>query len=665
MKSIKTKMVFSVVVMLLFICTGFGIISYIVSSNALISKVRETLPQIALQGARIVEDSLNARFTQLEIIANNTKIKDPYTSWKEKKLILDDETSRGGYLGIGISDTSGKTTTNKDISLDISGEAYFKKALAGERVVTSPTVSKESGNLEVIYAVPIKNGGSIIGVLTCYMDGNSLSEITNEITFGKSGKAFVLDEKDYNIAHSDKELVLKRNNTFENLKKDPSLKQLAELHKQMLAGKIGAGEYTFQGQVKYLGFAPIKSTGWSIAVAAPIEEVLSGLDSLKTVIIIVSVIFLLLGTVYGYFIARTIATPITAISKRLRIMASGDFSNALLTKYARMKDEIGVLARSLNEMQASVSDVVKTVIGQSTNVSEIINIAEKKVYELNGELEDVSATTEELSSGMEETAASAQEMNATSLEIESAVELISAKAKEGAVSADEINKRATELRESFLDSQQNAVSIFTDTKEKLEKALVESKTVEQINTLATGILQITSQTNLLALNAAIEAARAGEAGKGFAVVAEEIRKLAEDSKNTATQIQQITKEVIHSVDNLASSSNNLLTFMSTDVDKDYNTMLDATDKYKKDAEFIESMVDDFYTTSEKLTVSIDNMMKAINEITAATNEGAEGTNNIAQKTSVVVQKSSDVLEQTNLSKESSDKLLQAVEKFKV
>jgi len=266
---------------------------------------------------------------------------------------------------------------------------------------------------------------------------------------------------------------------------------------------------------------------------------------------------------------------------------------------------------------------------------------------------------------MEETAASTQEMNVTSLEIEKAVESIAAKAQEGAVSAGEINKKATELSENFLLSQQSANKIFLDVKDKLEKALEESKAVEQINTLADAILQITTQTNLLALNAAIEAARAGEAGRGFAVVADEIRKLAEDSKSTATQIQSVTKQVILSVDNLSDNSNRLLTFMTTDVDRDYKTMLNATEEYKKDAELIDTLVTDFSATSEELAASMENMIKAINEITAAANEGAEGTNNIAEKAGLVTKKANDVIGQTSISKESSGKLLKMVEKFKV
>jgi methyl-accepting chemotaxis protein len=266
---------------------------------------------------------------------------------------------------------------------------------------------------------------------------------------------------------------------------------------------------------------------------------------------------------------------------------------------------------------------------------------------------------------MEETAASTQEMNATSAEIENAIESVAEKAQHGAQTGNEINQRAAELGVSFKESYDNGQRIFANVTKKLEKALEESKAVEQINVLADSILGITEQTNLLALNAAIEAARAGEAGKGFAVVAEEIRHLAEDSKNTVSKIQDVTKIVVGSVDNLAANSNELLGFVKNDVANDYRTMLDSTSQYNNDADKINELVTDLSATSQQVLASIQNMTKTINEVTTASNEGAGGTSNIAEKAAVISEKAEEILSSINSTKDGANELNGMVIKFKL
>lgn len=357
-----------------------------------------------------------------------------------------------------------------------------------------------------------------------------------------------------------------------------------------------------------------------------------------------------------------ILKPIPVLLKSFESAMNGDLTARAAIK---SKDEIGQIAEAFNKMMVSQQDIISKVLEMTKDITQAIDNTGRSMLELSTQIEEVSATTEELSASMEETAASTEEMNATSAEIDGAVESIASKAQEGANSASEINRRAAELKEDFAVTYDDAKRIFKDVKGKLQEALIESKSVDQINILADSILQITSQTNLLALNAAIEAARAGEAGKGFAVVADEIRKLAEDSKNTVTQIQAITNTVVRSVENLSESSNRLLEFMAGDVDADYNTMLRATEEYNRDAEFIDGLVTDFSATSEELAASMQNMLKAIGEITSAANDGASGTTDIAERVSVVVEKSNEIVKQSEMIKNSSDKLEALVSKFRV
>lgn len=665
MRSIKANLMVSISAVLFLVCVGLGYMSYWNSSKALVENVRDTLPQLTAQGAKVVENRIDLHLSILESLASRERISDMNNSTEDKLLVLNEEVKNRGHLRMGIADKNGNMPMTNGKTSDVRDREYFKKAIAGERFVTDPIISKSDNSLVVIYAVPIKSGNEIIGVLTAIRDGNNLSTLTDDITFGETGKAFILNKDGIVIAHSDRQLVMESVNFIEKSIEDESLKSMASWHKEMIQGKTGVGEYEHNGMHEFLAYRPVKGTGWSLGVVAHKKEVMARLDSHATNSIIGIIVFLVIGLMIGFFIAVKISNPVKLTAEHLSILASGDFSRDFPKSCLKLKDELGVLARAVVTMQNSVREIVKGVKDECNNVDRSVATSAQNITELTSHIEDVSATTEEMSAGMEETAASTQEMNATSTEIERSMEIISEKAQQGASAAGEITRRANDLRSNFLLSHKSALSVFSETKQKLEVALEESKAVEKISVLSDAILQITSQTNLLALNAAIEAARAGEAGKGFAVVADEIRKLAEDSKKTVNEIQSITRIVTNSVGNLTENSNGMLEFMATDVDRDYKLMLDATEQYNRDAELLDQLVCDFSSTSQEVAASIQTMIKAINEVTTATNEGAEGAQNIAEKTTVVVEKTNEVMKQTGMAKESSDKLLKMVSKFKI
>jgi methyl-accepting chemotaxis protein len=236
---------------------------------------------------------------------------------------------------------------------------------------------------------------------------------------------------------------------------------------------------------------------------------------------------------------------------------------------------------------------------------------------------------------------------------------------QSAETAGEVSRRAESLKATAIDSRKRAHEIRSDVAVRLRTAIEQSKAVESIKILSEAILSIASKTNLLALNAEIEASQAGTAGLGFTVVAGEIRSLAENSKQTANEIQKVTKTVLDSVQALSESAEEVLEFLEEKVVKDYDMLLTTGEQYNNDARLISDMVTSLSATTQQLYASMQTIVQAINDVAKASEEGAADTGDLARETAEVVNRAEEVLVKTNTVNESANRLLELVSVFRV
>lgn len=284
-------------------------------------------------------------------------------------------------------------------------------------------------------------------------------------------------------------------------------------------------------------------------------------------------------------------------------------------------------------------------------------------YLLN-QAEDTSATTEELSAGMQQTSSSAIAVNESTSEINRAVSDFAEKIEEGAFASREISEKADALSRQFIESKDNTMDMYHKTREEIEDAIKSSHEVEKINILSNAILEISDQTSLLALNAAIEAARAGESGRGFAVVADEIRKLAENSNQTVGEIQSVTYGITQAVNRLVDNTSNLIDFLEEKVIKDYEMMVDAVNQYKEDGSALNNIIADLSATSQELSATINQITNSMDEITTTVEDSTIATTNIAEKNMNIVESINKINNIVKRNEEVSERLKDIVSKVR-
>lgn len=371
-----------------------------------------------------------------------------------------------------------------------------------------------------------------------------------------------------------------------------------------------------------------------------------------------------LGVVFTFFILRSIFIPLQQLQDKTHELATqgGDLTAQLqVTRH----DEIGHIADSMNQFIRNLRQIILQVDGTATHVVSTSQHVAARIGELDQDMHSTSHTIENLSAGMEETAASAEEMNSSAVDMESTIHGIVTSAGENGRLAKDVDRRAQSLQVVATEAKSNATLILSETKTKLEDAMVRAKAVKEISVLSDAILSIAAQTNLLSLNASIEAARAGEVGRGFAVVAEEIRKLAESSRATVEQIQDVSLSVIESVEHLNTASGEMLHFIDTKVVHDYDLFEQASEQYRTDAHVFGNAADHFAEQAGQLQELTTNMLGVIHDVAVTVNDGAQGTQSMSEQMNHSVQAFRDVREQTTASQQQAESLQTVLRQFKI
>ncbi len=368
--------------------------------------------------------------------------------------------------------------------------------------------------------------------------------------------------------------------------------------------------------------------------------------------LIVAVVAILIVTAILVLIVahRIIVMPIQKIAQVINGMIEDIHNNrGNLTERVpvQTKDEIAMLAAGVNEFL----DILQDVIGGVISCSDEINRQQLHVNEVvevtNQNAGDTSATMEELAASMEEVSATVGYVSDNTREAEASVGDMVDQAVNGTKFAEEIRSRAEELRKLAQESRATADGMIKEFDVSLNASIEDSKQIEKIGNLTADILSIASKTNLLALNASIEAARAGEAGKGFAVVADEIRQLADNSKQTAGNIQQISAGVVAAVMTLAENAGNLVKFINERVLPDYEILERTGEQYLNDSITIDRMMGEMRDSMENIGGMMRSVAESNENITNNVRESAQGVGGVVNNTAALAENMKGIVEALN------------------
>lgn len=380
--------------------------------------------------------------------------------------------------------------------------------------------------------------------------------------------------------------------------------------------------------------------------------------------IIMLILVLLFVTLYGVFML--VIRKLNVATKEIKGIIKGiDDRQGDLTRRITIlsNDEVADLGNGINAFMEKLQNIMKLIIINSQKLEAVVGEVQQNLHTSNDSAADLSAVTEELSATMQEIGESASVINQNA-------EAVLEKVVEIAGKSGEINEYSKGMKESADKLEADARTNMERTNLKvneilnvLNQAIEDSRSVEQVNGLTNDILNISSQTNLLALNASIEAARAGEAGRGFAVVAEQIRQLADSSRETANHIQQINGIVTNAVHNLSDNADNLVSYMKESILPEFAAFVEGGAQYRENATYIESVMNEFTEKTDALKNEVDSIADSISSITHAIEEGAKGVNGAAQSTQTLVADMDNINERMNENREIASALQKETDVF--
>ncbi len=379
------------------------------------------------------------------------------------------------------------------------------------------------------------------------------------------------------------------------------------------------------------------------------------------IIVIIAMIILSFLISYKFIVKkiRSISDEVNSIIAGIE-NGKGDLTARIKTK---TKSELLYITSGINNFIETLQGIMKEVKNGSVVLTESSEEVASQLHIADDNVTNTSAALEELSASMETVSGNVSHINSSVECVKNAAQEIADEATEGTKTASAIKTEADELKARVTKRKAEAGEKVDTLSDTLMESVHESEKVSQINELTKVILDIAGQTNLLALNASIEAARAGEAGKGFSVVATEISALADNSRKTAANIQDISNEVTDAVKNLAHNAQAVLDYINGQVINDYDEFVATGEKYEHTAVIMEEMLESFNNKAENLNEIMQEMVESVQMISNSVLESSQAISQSAESSQEIVGGIKKISEAIDRNTEVTEQLSDTTQKF--
>ncbi|WP_338449918.1 methyl-accepting chemotaxis protein [Niallia oryzisoli] len=404
-----------------------------------------------------------------------------------------------------------------------------------------------------------------------------------------------------------------------------------------------------------------------LKVNEAINEKTKSLEETKKISSAVLFATVLLSIICGIFISsliiRSINRPIRIMNARLKEIAEGeaDLTQEIMIK---SRDELGEMASSFNQMIGNLRELIRQVSMNAEQVAAASEQLSASSEETTKATELIAATVQEVAVGTDRQVQSLNETDQTIYDLTSLVTQI-------AVNSDIVSKTSVQASEKAADGNQSVTNIIChmdDINETVNHLSQKVKTLGersgQINEIIGVITGIADQTNLLALNAAIEAARAGEHGRGFAVVADEVRKLAEQSSESARQISSLISVIKKDTDNTVESMDDTTIKVSDGI----QLIREAGNSFKQIEEAVQevtSQIQEVTAAVHQLSAGADDMVSSMTVVAKVSEEIADGTQNMSASTEEQVAAMEEIAASSSSLTRMAEELHDLIKKFKI